>query len=454
MKGTDRILPNDAATEKSVLGSMIVSKYALENALNILTEDCFYSTANRYLFSCMVGMQQADIPVDFITLTSELRKRGSLDAVGAEPYLAELSNNVATSENIEHYGAILIDKRNRRKSIETAHRLNEAAYDESEEFYEQSERILGENQLIGNDRNAKILKVSDLRSGMADYYDRKQIKKTYNSGWRNLNKHYRLSTGSLNIWTGIPGSGKSEVFDAIMVNATGNHGWRWLVFSPENYPYEIHVQKLAEKIVKKGMFTKENRMLPEELEQAMAFLDERVYFIDASNCEFTTDGILNFIKRNTSAPEQIQGVLIDPFNELEIVKIKGENSTDAIGRFLRRARWIARKNDFSLHIIAHPTKIEKDRKTHKYPVARPYDIDGSAHWYNKSDNCFSIYREHKKDIVQLHIQKIRYKWQGYIGVVQLAYDRVTGCLTEYYNEDTPEAEDVPELSTQAESEGW
>ena len=146
--------------------------------------------------------------------------------------------------------------------------------------------------------------------------------------------------------------------------------------------------------------------------------------------------------------------MIDPFNELEIVKIKGENTTDSIGRFLRRARWIARKNDFSLHIIAHPTKLEKDRKSHKYPVARPYDIDSSAHWYNKSDNCFSIYREYKKDIVQLHIQKIKYKWQGYVGVVQLAYDRVTGCLTEYYNEDTPEAEDVPELSTGEEDGSW
>jgi replicative DNA helicase len=423
---------------------------ALENGLNVLTEDCFYNTANRYIFVCMMDMQQNDVPVDFITLIAKLQERGSIDAVGGSPYIAELANNVATAENIEHHAHILIDKRNRRKGIEVACKINEAAYDEENPFLEQQESILADNAMISSDRRARIVKVSDLRGGMVEYYDRKQIKKTYNSGWVNLNRHYRLSTGSLNIWTGIPGSGKSEVFDAVMINAALRNGWRWLIFSPENYPYEIHVQKLAEKITRKGLFSKKDRMQPAELEDAMSFLEERFFFIDASNCEFTTDGILNFIKRNTAIHGNIQGVLIDPFNELEIVKLKNENTTDTIGRFLRRARWVARKNDFSLHVIAHPTKLEKDRKTHKYPVARPYDIDGSAHWFNKSDNCFSIYREYKTNIVQLHIQKIKFKWQGYVGMIQLQYDPVSGVLTEYYDSETPDEGIGEELAVQEE----
>lgn len=373
---SDISLPQDITTEKSVLGSMIYSRDCLQDGLMLLTEDCFYSTANKKVFSCMDLMQKEDIPVDFITLVSKLRETGSFDAVGGEPYIAELVNDVASSENISYHAQILVDKRNRRKAIETAYRLNQAAYDEEGDFTEKSEQILSENSMMGNDRNARVVRVSDLRGGMVEYYDRKQIKRTYNSGWKNFNRHYRLSTGSLNIWTGIPGSGKSEIFDAVMINAAINHNWRWLVFSPENYPYEIHVQKLAEKICKKGMFSKEGRMQPQELDEAINFLQEHFLFIDSSDCEFTTDGILNFVKRNTSTAGFVQGVLIDPFNELEIVKIKNENNTDAIGRFLRRARWVARKNDFSLHVIAHPTKLEKDRKTHKYPVARPYDIDG------------------------------------------------------------------------------
>ena len=60
-----------------------------------------------------------------------------------------------------------------------------------------------------------------------------------------------------------------------------------------------------------------------------------------------------------------------------------------------------------------------------YPVPRPYDIAGSAHFYNKCDNSISIYRD---DIVnnpqqtQVHIQKVRFNSVGHPGVVELLYD--------------------------------
>ena len=69
-----------------------------------------------------------------------------------------------------------------------------------------------------------------------------------------------------------------------------------------------------------------------------------------------------------------------------------------------------------------------------YPVPTPHDISGSAHWRNKADNALTIYREvvSENDLVQVHVQKVRFKHCGKPGVTELRYDRLTGRYEEPY----------------------
>ena len=59
-----------------------------------------------------------------------------------------------------------------------------------------------------------------------------------------------------------------------------------------------------------------------------------------------------------------------------------------------------------------------------YPVPRPYDISGSAHWFNKADNCIAIWRDvmNNPQLTQVHIQKVRFNSTGHPGVAELLYD--------------------------------
>jgi twinkle protein len=67
-----------------------------------------------------------------------------------------------------------------------------------------------------------------------------------------------------------------------------------------------------------------------------------------------------------------------------------------------------------------------------YPVPRPYDVSGSAHFYNKADNCISIWRDsanedvNTRNTIQVHVQKIRFKHVGKIGVAELKWDYLSG----------------------------
>jgi replicative DNA helicase len=117
---TDRIPPQALDVERTVLGSMLIDSNAAVSAMELLNEDSFYATANRRIFACMREMFEKSIPFDVITLAEELRKRGQLEEIGAEPYLAELVNNVATSANIEHHANILVEKSTLRTLITTA----------------------------------------------------------------------------------------------------------------------------------------------------------------------------------------------------------------------------------------------------------------------------------------------------------------------------------------------
>lgn len=46
-------IPNDLDAEKSVIGSMFLSKFALDKACDILTKDHFYSDVNAKIFSVL-----------------------------------------------------------------------------------------------------------------------------------------------------------------------------------------------------------------------------------------------------------------------------------------------------------------------------------------------------------------------------------------------------------------
>jgi twinkle protein len=70
----------------------------------------------------------------------------------------------------------------------------------------------------------------------------------------------------------------------------------------------------------------------------------------------------------------------------------------------------------------------------KYPVPRPYDISDSAHWYNRADNCLSVWRDtadpEKRNDVEIHVQKIRNKYVGTVGMATLTWNYVCGTFTD------------------------
>lgn len=272
---------------------------------------------------------------------------------------------------------------------------------------------------------AGIYDVKALETQLAILY-RDGADKGVSLGWSMLDGFYRVRPGEWTLVTGIPGSGKSEFIDACMLNLAKEHGWTFGIFSPENQPLEQHIKKLAEKHTGKP-FAKgpSERMTPNDLMNAAMFLQNHFSFILPEGDDWGLDNILD-LASTLVVRQGIRGLMIDPWNEIEHARSGPLSESEYISQALTKVRRWARSNGVHVWIVAHPTKLRKNDDG-TYPVPTPYDVSGAAHWRNKADYAITVHRpDLKQDISEVHIQKVRFKEMGRLGMVRFKWDRVSG----------------------------
>jgi twinkle protein len=84
----------------------------------------------------------------------------------------------------------------------------------------------------------------------------------------------------------------------------------------------------------------------------------------------------------------IRGLLIDPYNELDSRRPRDTPETDYIREMLSKVRRFARDTDCHVWFVAHP----RQQKVLSGQAPGLYDISGSAHWFNKTDNGVVVHR--------------------------------------------------------------
>jgi replicative DNA helicase len=139
----DRIPPHNIEAEQSVLGAMLLDKEAVAAATEVLHKDDFYSEANKELYDAMVSLYETGQPVDLVTLTEQLRKRNTLEAVGGLSYVTALSASVPTTANVDYYIRIVEEKAILRRLIQTCSLITKDSYEAAkpvEDIIDQAEK--------------------------------------------------------------------------------------------------------------------------------------------------------------------------------------------------------------------------------------------------------------------------------------------------------------------------
>jgi twinkle protein len=265
-----------------------------------------------------------------------------------------------------------------------------------------------------------VFNANDITDDIYNYYNN-GLPKGDGIGMAEFDMFVKFQPGYLTTITGIPGHGKSEFLDFILTRLNISHNWKIALYSPENHPLELHFSKFAEKISGKA-FEGFNRISSDELKQMIDYHANNFYFINPSE-NFELESILAAVK-SLVRKKGIKAFVIDAWNKLDH-KYNG-NETKYISEQLDKIVMFCEKNKVHCFLVAHPTKITKDKNTGLFEIPNLYSISGSANFYNKTSNGITVYRNFETNLTEVYIQKVKFKHWGQTGCCIFSWDRING----------------------------
>jgi len=131
-----KVLPQNIEAEQSVLGGILIDNEALHKVLEIIEPNDFYRDNHKKIFLAFLELFENNTPLDIITVTELLQKKGELTNVGGATYLASLVDSVPTTANITHYAKIIKEKSILRSLIAKATDIVNMGFEASEDVAE------------------------------------------------------------------------------------------------------------------------------------------------------------------------------------------------------------------------------------------------------------------------------------------------------------------------------
>jgi len=244
-------------------------------------------------------------------------------------------------------------------------------------------------------------------------------------GWEDK---FLLAKGTVSCFTGFPGAGKTSFAIQLWTHIARDYNCTVGMFSGETRVKPYVVRNIRTFYHKKL----EWEMTDAEKEEADTFIRKHFIFLNHPNNTPSFNFICERI-RDMKARYGISAFLLDPWNKLETPEFFKMSETAWIGKCLDYLTSLAKMLDIHIMILAHPAKPDM-----KYANAPPtaYSIAGSAHWNNKPDHIFSLWREKFENEDDgsrcteaiFTVCKTRYEELGYPRVLKIQLNLENGCF--------------------------
>jgi twinkle protein len=215
--------------------------------------------------------------------------------------------------------------------------------------------------------------------------------------FKGFDEHWTWRTSEVNAWTGYANDGKTCFFNQLCVLKAKHDGWKFSIFSPENYPISELYDELIHCYVGKSTDKLYNAMSVEEYEQASLFINDHFFAIDCE--DFKIDTVLSKMKYLIKK-RGVKGCLIDPYNQIEHEFKNGEQEHLYVSRFMTILKRFAVNNDVSMNLIAHQVTPKLVRGDANYPKPDMYNIKGGGTFTDKVDNVISVWRPFRLSNIQ------------------------------------------------------
>lgn len=316
-------------------------------------------------------------------------------------------------------GRILRDELARRLGIERCYKIDFGNLKDANEFlvYYGPEKLKALIETAKEFPMEGVYSINETWQDVEDIY-LNGMPEGAKTGDVNIDGHIGFMPGELTIVTGIPGHGKSIYLDQLSIGLAIHSGWKFGICSPESYPLAFYFTRLIKRIIGKK-FSRFNITL-NQLEQVRSWLSER-YFMIMPSQGYQIDEILSKA-RQLVLRKGINALILDPWNRLEKNIPGGMNESNYIVLCLTKMIEFAQKSGVHVFLVAHPTKMQKEKDGINFQVPNLYSISGSAHFFNVPHNGFTVFRNYTSQKTEVHIQKVKWEHLGKTGLIEYCYN--------------------------------
>lgn len=238
---------------------------------------------------------------------------------------------------------------------------------------------------------------------------------------------FRLRGTGILTFTGIPGHGKTEFVDAILVDLARMYNESSLIIGFEQTPEE-HLIKLARKMIGANITCEtwwhgDNEVV---FRDNYEFITGKIKHLDIREVGGKVEDILlksaSWVQSERSKGNDPKYVVIDPFNMLSVQgKVSGHEKAEEI---LRQLTHFSHQMGVMIILVAHPFKMKKGEDG-RYEIPDFYSVKGSSAFFEMSYHGITIYRV--DGMVLVRILKVKQNNLGDAGAdVWFTYDKVSG----------------------------
>ena len=428
MPQVTKLPPQNIEAEQSLLGALLIDKDAILRISELLRPANFYRLEQHgQIYSAITELYDRREPVDLVTLTQELKKKGVYDKVGGSAYLTTLINTVPTAAHVEYYAKIIKEHALRRNLISEATRLIERAFDDSSSVDDLLQSA--ETAIFSLSQDHVKRDFIPIKDALAESFDRlDELQKSSGklrgvpTGFRDLDsKLAGLQDSNLIILAARPGQGKTGLTLNIAQNVAVKEGLPVGFFSLEMSQEELVDRLLVAQADIDSWKLKTGRLDEKDYDRlslAMGELAEAPLFID------DTPGLtISEIRTKARRLQMEHGLKLIIVDYLQLVRGRNlENRVQEVSEISQYLKNLARELKVPVLAISQLNRSVEARGTRKPQLA---DLRESGAIEQDADVVMFLYREdpEKQDQVTLDIQKHR---NGPTGDIQLIFrpDRI------------------------------
>lgn len=390
--------PHSLESEKSVLGSMLISRDAAELAVEMLAPQDFYLPRHQDIFEAMTELVAGASAVDSVTVVDALERRGKLANAGGVAYIAELAVFVPSAANVSYYINIVENRSVLRQLIKAGGDIVERASTIDapiDEILDDAERRVfnismkkNEDALVPVEKSAteaylrigELMKTRGQISGVA-------------TGFKELDKLTSgLQKGDLIIVAARPSVGKSTFSMNIAQYAACKAQKKVAVFSLEMSREQLATRMMCSMAcvdmqrLNSGDATEDDLLL---MSNALVTLSDAPMYIDDSG-NLTVADIRSRCRRQKSRTG-LDLVVIDYLGLIQLSSKRGSLVAD-IAEATRALKILAKELEVPIILLCQLSRSSESRKETEY---RPMlsDLRDSGAIEQDADLVLLLYRK-------------------------------------------------------------